>query len=233
MGRYGFAVGLLLAIGLVTSANCAPEARVTASQAQIPPLAPGMARVWFLRGWDAPSGQKYVFGADTAVYANGATVGSLRTGTSFFRDFAPGTYTFTVQPFGLPTPQATTLQLTAGEQAYLQAQWVASWQFGYPEADFSFAPNTFAIFTKALVLASKAEQPAARAREPALSRYVAEPRCQLSVVLAAVQLPPSRSVLTEIVPRSRRARARPGDSGEKRGLRHLSPRRQPARAVPE
>ena len=52
-----------------------------------------------------------------------------------------------MQPFGLPTPQATTLQLIAGEQAYLQAQWVASWQFGYPEADFSFAPNTFAIFT--------------------------------------------------------------------------------------
>ena len=147
MGRYGFAAGLLLAIGLVTVADCAPEERVTASQAQIPPLAPGMARVWFLRGWDAPSGQTYVFGADTVVYANGATVGSLRTGTSFFRDFAPGTYTFTVQPFGLPTPQATTLQLTAGEQAYLQAQWVASWQFGYPEADFSFAPNTFAIFT--------------------------------------------------------------------------------------
>ena len=147
MGRYGFAAGLLLAIGLVTVANCAPEARVTASQAQIPPLAPRMARVWFLRGWDAPSGQKFVFGADTAVYANGATVGSLRTGTSFFRDFAPGTYTFTVQPFGLPTAQATTLQLRAGEQAYLQAQWVASWQFGFPEADFSFAPNTFAIFT--------------------------------------------------------------------------------------
>ena len=147
MGRYGFAVGLLLAIGLATVADCAPEATVTASQSQIPSLAPGMARVWFLRGWDAPSGQKYVFGADTAVYANGATVGSLRTGTSFFRDFAPGTYTFTVQPFGLPTAQATTLQLTAGEQAYLQAQWVASWQFGFPEADFSFAPNTFAIFT--------------------------------------------------------------------------------------
>jgi hypothetical protein len=57
MGRSGFAVGLLLALGLVTMANCAPEATVTASQAQIPPLAPGMARVWFLRGWDAPSGQ--------------------------------------------------------------------------------------------------------------------------------------------------------------------------------
>jgi hypothetical protein len=105
-----------------------------------------MARVWFLRGWDAPSGQNYVFGADPIVYANGTAVGSLRVGTSFVRDFAPGTYTFTVQPYGLPTPQATTQQLAAGTQTYLQAQWVASWQFGYPEVDFSFAPNTFAIF---------------------------------------------------------------------------------------
>jgi hypothetical protein len=147
MGRYGLAVGLLLAIGLVTVANCSPEATVTASQAKIPALAPGMARVWFLRGWDAPSGQNYVFAAEPAVYVNGAPVGSLRVGTSFFRDFTPGTYTFTVQPFGLPTPQATTLQLAAGTQTYLQAQWVASWQFGYPEADFSFAPNTFAVLT--------------------------------------------------------------------------------------
>jgi hypothetical protein len=149
MGRHGFAGGLLLAIGLATVANCAPEVTVTALQSQIPPLAPGMARVWFLRVWDSPSGQTYVFAADTAVYANGAPVGSLRVGTSFFRDFPPGRYTFTVQPFGLPTPQATTLQLAAGTQTYLQAQWVASWQFGYPEADFSFAPNTFAIFAMA------------------------------------------------------------------------------------
>ena len=66
---------------------------------------------------------------------------------SFFRDFSPGTYTFTVQPYGLPTPQATTLRLAAGTQSYLQAQWIASWQVGYPEVDFSFAPNTFAILT--------------------------------------------------------------------------------------
>ena len=50
-------------------------------------------------------------------------------------------------PLALPTPQSTTLQLAAGTQTYLQAQWLASWQVGYPEADFSFAPNTFAILT--------------------------------------------------------------------------------------
>jgi len=80
-------------------------------------------------------------------FANGSPVGDIPIGSGFFRDFSPGTYNFTIQPFGLPTPQSTTLQLAAGTQTYLQAQWLASWQVGYPEADFSFAPNTFAILT--------------------------------------------------------------------------------------
>jgi hypothetical protein len=147
MGRHALVGPLLLALGVVVLAGCAPQAKVTAAQAQIPTIAPGSARVWFLRGWDAPSGQTYVFAAAPLVFANGAQVGDLPVGSSFFRDFAPGTYTFTVQPFGLPTPQATTLQLAADTQSYLQAQWIASWQVGYPEADFSFAPNTFAILT--------------------------------------------------------------------------------------
>ena len=145
MGRNPLWAPLLLALGVLTFSGCAPQSTATVSQAQVPAIPPGMARVWFLRGWDAPSGQNFVFAAEPVVYANGASVGSLRTGTGFFRDVPPGSYTFTVQPFGLPTPQATTLQLAAGTQTYLQAQWVASWQFGYPEADFSFAPNTFAI----------------------------------------------------------------------------------------
>jgi hypothetical protein len=145
MGRYAFVVPLLLALGVVALSGCAPHATVTPSQAQIPAVAPGTARVWFLRGWDAPSGQGFVFAARPIVFANDAPVGDLPVGSSFFRDFPPGSYRFTVQPYGLPTPQETTVQLTAGTQSYLQAQWVASWEFGYPEVDFSFAPNTFAI----------------------------------------------------------------------------------------
>jgi hypothetical protein len=101
--------------------------------------------VWFLRGWDAPSGQGSVYAAAPVVFANGAPVGDIRTGTEFFRDFPPGTYRFTVQPFGLPTSQETILQLAGGTENYLQVQWAASWQFGYPEAGWSFAPNTFVI----------------------------------------------------------------------------------------
>ena len=91
-----------------------------------------MARVWFLRGWDAPSGQGYVYGAAPTVFANGASVGDIPLGSSFFRDFSPGTYSFTVEPYGLPTPQAATVQLAAGTQTYLQAQWIASWESAIP-----------------------------------------------------------------------------------------------------
>jgi hypothetical protein len=145
MSKCALPVAVLLAACLSVLADCTPQAKVTASQVQIPAIAPGSARVWFLRGWDAPSGQTYVYAATPSVYANGASVGDLPIGSSFFRDFSPGTYTFTVEPYGLPTPQATTVQLAAGTQSYLQAQWVASWEFGYPEVDFSFAPNTFAV----------------------------------------------------------------------------------------
>jgi hypothetical protein len=110
-------------------------------------VAPEAARVWFFRGWDSLSGQGNVYAAAPTIFANGQPVGDIPTGTEFFHDFAPGTYTFTVEPYGLPTPQAVTLRLAAGKQSYLQVQWVASWEFGYPEADFRFAPNTFAVLT--------------------------------------------------------------------------------------
>ncbi len=145
MSKYALAAPVLVVACLLMLADCTPQAKVTAAQAQIPAIAPGTARVWFLRGWDAPSGQGFVYGAAPVIYANSAPVGDMPTGSSFFRDFPPGTYSFTVEPIGLPTPQAATVQLAAGTQTYLQAQWVASWEFGYPEVDYSFAPNTFAV----------------------------------------------------------------------------------------
>lgn len=136
-----------LGLCFIALLGCSAETARTASQPQPPPPAPGAARAWFLRAWDAPSGQGYVYGATPVIYANDAPVGDIPTGTEFFRDFSPGTYRFTVQPYGLPTSQSLTVQLPAGTQTYLQVEWVASWEFGYPEADFSFAPNTFAIVT--------------------------------------------------------------------------------------
>ncbi len=79
------------------------------------------------------------------IYANGAPFANIPQGTGFYRDFAPGAYRFTVEPFGLPTGQATTIQLAAGTESYLQVDWVASWTQGYAPASWNFSPNTFAI----------------------------------------------------------------------------------------
>jgi hypothetical protein len=66
------------------------------------------------------------------IYADGAPVAAIPIETAFYRDFAPGTYRFTVQTNGLPTPQATSLQLAPGTEYFLDVDWVANWTLGYP-----------------------------------------------------------------------------------------------------
>ena len=146
MRRYPLTIPTLLGLCFLALIACA-QTGPTVSQAQVPPGKPGMARVWFLRGSISPN--PAVQGFAPMIYANGAPVATIPQGTGFYRDFAPGTYQFTVQPFGLPTAQATTVQLAAGTQTYLNVDWVASWTQGYPPASWNFAPNTFAILAMA------------------------------------------------------------------------------------
>jgi hypothetical protein len=138
-----FAIPMLLGLGLVVLTAFAPETTVAAREAQTPALDPAAARVWFLRPSSSPNGN--VEAAAPELFANGSAVGNIPAGSEFYRDFAPGTYRFTVQPYGLPTGQAYTVQLAAGTQTYLEVQWVSSWEEGYPEAGWGFAPNTFAV----------------------------------------------------------------------------------------
>lgn len=145
MQRYPLTILMVLGLCWMALAGCAPNAAATVSQAQIPPAPAGMARVWFIRGSISPNPAVQAFAP--MVYANGAPVADMPQGADFYRDFAPGTYRFTVQPYGLPTGQATTLQLTPRIVAYLQVDWVSSWTQGYPQASWNFNPNTFAILT--------------------------------------------------------------------------------------
>ncbi|HTV46223.1 MAG TPA: DUF2846 domain-containing protein [Stellaceae bacterium] len=139
-----------LALCLLALVDC--TGRATVATAAAPALQPGRARVWVLRQTDPVVG--YVQAAAPMVFADGAPIGRSRAGTAFYRDFAPGTYRFTVESYGgLPTGQAETVRLAAGSETYLQVQWLASWQVGYPEAGWSFAPNTFAILTMSAQLA--------------------------------------------------------------------------------
>jgi hypothetical protein len=88
----------------------------------------GMARVWFLRPSSPASA---VYGAAPVIYANGAAVGAIPGAAAFYRDFAPGSYSFTVQSYGLPNNAADTVQLAPGTQPYLEVQSVPVWEEGY------------------------------------------------------------------------------------------------------
>jgi hypothetical protein len=151
MRRYHFITPALLGLSLVVLADFPPQAAATAAELQTPAIAPGMGRVWFLRPAGSTNGN--VWAAAPMIYANGAPIGDIPAGTEFYRDFRPGTYSFTVQPYGLPTGQADTVELAPGTQTYLEIQWLASWEEGYPEAGWGFAPNTFGILTMSPQLA--------------------------------------------------------------------------------
>jgi hypothetical protein len=130
----------LSALGLLALAGCTPQVQVATSQAQIPPVEPGMARVWFFRQADPTGGN--VYAADPIIYANGAPVGQIAQGTAFFHNFPPAKYRFTVQPFGTPTREHDTLQLAPGTQTYVQVQWEANW-----EANRTGGGSSFTVLT--------------------------------------------------------------------------------------
>jgi hypothetical protein len=108
--------------------GCATPPTGTASSASAPALQPGMARLWVLRQPSAPGGN--VAAADPMVYVDGAPLARSAQGTAFFHDFQPGTYRFTVQPYGTPANLVDTLQLAPGTQAYVQVQAVPNWEMG-------------------------------------------------------------------------------------------------------
>src|SRR5215472_11717417 len=90
---------------------------LAAAPEQAPPLAPGQARVWFLR----PLLPGTAFHSPM-VYANDAPVAISAQGTAFYRDFAPGNYVFSVENC---LPQANTSQaltLRPGSQFAIEVQ---------------------------------------------------------------------------------------------------------------
>ena len=118
---------LPMLLGLVALAPLPPAATAAPETAQVAQSA-GAARVWFLR----PSGaNSYALGAAPLIYANGVPVANIPSNSGFYRDFAPGTYRFTVQPYGSPNRKADTVQLAPGTQTYLEVQWVPTWEEGY------------------------------------------------------------------------------------------------------
>jgi hypothetical protein len=101
-----------------------------------------MARVWFLRPTSPASA---VVGAAPEIYANGAPVDAVADNVAFYRDVTPGTYTFTMQSYGLPNHAADTVQLAPGTQTYLEVQSVPAWEEGYASGGGGEANSFFVL----------------------------------------------------------------------------------------
>jgi hypothetical protein len=95
------------------------------SVATIPPVPPGMARVWFYRV-DMP----YVAQERPYVRMNGAVVGISEDGGAFYRDVAPGQYYVTVDSYGEDINQFPHIGLVTGQTVYLQVIGSKYWASG-------------------------------------------------------------------------------------------------------
>jgi hypothetical protein len=116
-------------------AGCAPEAPV----ASAPSLAPGLARVWFLRQGDPTGGN--VFASQPMVYIDRKPLVTIQQGTAFFHDFPPGRYRLSAQAVGGATyaGQHDILHLDPGTETYVQVIAVGNWELGSTVGGYSFA----------------------------------------------------------------------------------------------
>ena len=118
------AAGLVIlgaAIGpFLTQAVIAPA---VAQTAQLAPPPAGLARVWFLRQYE-PSESLWT----PMIFVNGAPMTPSQPGTIFYRDFTPGTYTFTVDSCGADVNQFPTVQLAPGAQYEYEVQSLESFR---------------------------------------------------------------------------------------------------------
>jgi len=103
--------------GLLAVANADAQAPATSSVV-IPPIPPGQARVWIVRG-SQPSDPLDLYRIE-AVTLNGVNVGYSQLGGAMYRDVAPGHYVIASPSLALDLDQTATVDLAAGQEAYLK-----------------------------------------------------------------------------------------------------------------
>lgn len=96
---------------------------VAQAAAGIPPLAAGLARVWFLRQYEPGESLR-----TPMMFVNDAPLASSVPGTALYRDFPPGTYTFSVETCTEDVNQAATLNLASAMQIALEVQSLSSFR---------------------------------------------------------------------------------------------------------
>jgi hypothetical protein len=106
-----------LGVGLAALGGVAPSSVAAGpGAAQLAAVPPGVARVWFLRQFQPDSLQMPM------IYVNGAPLASSEPGTTFFRDFSPGSYAFSVETCTRDFNQVATPNLTPGSETFLEVQ---------------------------------------------------------------------------------------------------------------
>jgi hypothetical protein len=90
--------------------------------ANIVPVAPGQARIYFYRDWEP-----YESLSRPLIYLNDAAVEISEPGGVSFRDLAPGAYHISVDSQGVYPHQFKELVLRAGDVRYVKIESLASW----------------------------------------------------------------------------------------------------------
>ena len=124
MIRRTVAVVLLSLVPALGAPHLAAAQQIAAlpPAAVVSPAAPGeVARVWFLHQFRPDEGTR-----SPIVYANGMPIAASAPGTAFYRDFAPGTYTFSVETCTEDVNQAATITLAPGSQTDIEIQSLSS-----------------------------------------------------------------------------------------------------------
>jgi hypothetical protein len=128
-GRLLFSLAVM-AVGLVppmpartASLSLAAGPTVAEIAGQLPPVPAGMARVWFLRQYE-PSETLQT----PMIFVDDRPLTNSVPGTAFYRDFSPGSHTFSVETCTRDFNQATTLSLMPGTVAELEVQSLQSMQ---------------------------------------------------------------------------------------------------------
>jgi hypothetical protein len=106
----------------VVNADAQSPAR---SSVVVPPIPSGQARVWIYRG-SQPTAPFEHRGVE-AVTLNGVNVGYEQLGGGFYRNVAPGHYVIAADGLALDPSQSATVDLVAGQEAYLKLE-----ELGWP-----------------------------------------------------------------------------------------------------
>lgn len=98
---------------------------LAAHAAALPPIPPGMARIWIYRDLD-PN----ISLARPYVRLNGQIAGISEPGGAFYRDVPPGEYYVTVDSIGQDVDQWASVAVVPGQQVYLKVDDAPYWDCG-------------------------------------------------------------------------------------------------------